>query len=169
MSVKEGMMKRWVLLTGLLSMLLASTVFAGITMQRLVQGSHTAVLSISGLANNSRSAAGTMYDPRIAGAGLGYLNVIVECVMTFSVAPTAGTSISVWFLKQTDGTNFETTTTPRVPDVVCPVLAVTSTQRVSFSRQLEAFPFQAIALNDATAQTLTTGTINIRPSTIQGN
>jgi hypothetical protein len=161
-------MKRWVL-TGLASVVLASTVYAAITMQVLILGTTTAVLSISGLTSNSRTAAGTMYDPRQGGTGAGYLDVLVECDMTFSVAPTAGTSIGIWFLKTKDGTLVESAATPRVPDVVCPVIATTSRQVVSFERRLPRYRFQAVAENTGTAQTLTTATINILPNTTQGN
>jgi hypothetical protein len=59
----------------------------------------------------------------------------VELVVTYGVAPTANTGVSVWFLRAIDGTNYEdgssSVTPARLPDVVFPVRAVTTAQRVT--------------------------------------
>lgn len=160
---------RRLILVLLIVLLAGVPTLAATTFQQLVSGTTTTVLTLSSLTNNSRSSAGATYDPRQGQTGLGYLNVVVECTLTFGTTPTAATAVSIWFLKSTDGSTFEATTTTRVPDVSCPVIATTSAQRVSFYTRLPALRFQAIALNDGTGQTISSGTISVTPITTQGN
>lgn len=160
--------RKYVIALGMLLLTVVPTL-ATTTFQLFI-GSTPASLSLSSLANNTRSSPSTMYDPRQGQTGQGYLTAVVECVLTFAAAPTAGTAVPIAFLKSGNGTNFEDTTTSRVPNVSCPVTAGQTTTRVSFDNiRLPAWRFQIIALNDGTGQTITTGTITVTPTTMQGN
>lgn len=152
-------------------MLLVTVVptLAATTFQLLV-GATTPVLTLSSLTNGSRSSAGSTFDPRQGQTGQGYLTAVVECSFTFLANPTAGTAVPIWFLKSGNGTNFEDTTTSRAPNVSCPVTAGQVGTRVSFDNiRLPAWRFQAIALNDGTGQTISSGTISVTITTTQGN
>ena len=95
----------------------------------------------------------------------------VELVVTFGTAPTANTTISVWFLCDLDGTNYEdgsSSITPvRNPDVVFPVRAVTTAQRIQKWAKLPMTSFKVLALNNGTGQGLaaSANTIKILPGT----
>jgi hypothetical protein len=153
----------------MVSLALAAPLGAATLFQQLVHGTTTAVLTLSNLTSGSRSTAGATYDPRQGQTGLGYMHVVVECVLTFAAAPAPGTAVGIWFLKSLNGTNFEDTTTARPPDISCPANAAQAGTRVSVQTRLPAMRFQTVALNDATGQTITSGTINILPVTLQGN
>lgn len=153
----------------LLVLLVGGPGLAATTFQNLISGTTTTVITFSSLANNARSSPGTMYDPRQGQTGLGYMNVVVVCDLTFAAAPTSGTAVSVWFAKSLDGTTFEDSTTSRVPDIVCPVTPSQVGTRVSFYTRLPALRFRAVALNDGTGQTISSGTVSVTPVTTQGN
>lgn len=125
-------------------------------------------LTITNLANNIRTANGSTYDARQAGTGKGYFEAYVECVLTFGTAPTAGTAVSIWFLRSHDGTNFEDNATTRTPDLSCPVRNNTA-NRVGAVIRLRPLRYQLAALNDGTGQQINSGTISILPMTPQGN
>jgi len=102
----------------------------------------------------------------------GYLEADLELVVTFSVAPTASTGISVWFLREVDGTNYEdggaSVTPTRAPDCVIPVAALTTAQRVNAVAMLPPGPFKVLAKNDGTGQTMSTGwTLKVKPYSYQ--
>lgn len=136
----------------------------------LDHGTTTSVLTLSSLTSGSRSAAGTAYDPRVGQTGLGYINVVVECALTYAAAPTAGAGLDVWFLTNLSptGGSFEDTSTTRLPDLTCPANSNQSGTRVALRTKLPPFRFQAIAVNNGAGQTVS-GNVNIRPFTPQGN
>ena len=84
----------------------------------------------------------------------GYPQGLAELVVTFGTAPTANATINVWFLTDIDGTNFEdgsaSVIPTRNPDVIFPVRAVTTAQRISKLCKLPATTFKVLAQNNGT-------------------
>lgn len=105
----------------------------------------------------------------------GYLFGEVELVVTYGIAPTASTGCSVWFLRDVDGTNYEdggTSLTPaRTPDLVIPVNASTSAQRITRRCLLPPGTFKALLKNDGVGQTMAASgnTLKVLPSTYQSS
>lgn len=138
-----------------------------------LQGTVQTVLSteLNSLANNALTL-GAAITPTSAG----YLLAAVELVATFGSAPTANTGVSLWFLTDPDGTNYEDggsgVTPARTPDVVLPVRAVTTAQRV-VRRDILLPPgtFKALILNDGTgaAMAASGNTVKIRPYTLSSS
>ena len=101
----------------------------------------------------------------------GYLECDVEIVATFGVAPTAGTGFSIWFLRIIDGTNYEdggtSVTPPRAPDLVIPVRAVTTVQRVIVCAYTPPGDFKILIKNDGTGQAIASSgnTLKLIPRT----
>jgi hypothetical protein len=110
----------------------------------------------------------------------GYLLADITLVVGFGAAPTVNTSVSVWLLRETDGTNYEdgaagatgvTTLPARAPDVVFPLRAATGahTQRVVRQIVLPPGTFKALLLNDGTGQAFagSGNTLKLKASTFQ--
>ena len=122
--------------------------------------------STAALANNALAVTAA-YTPTTAN----YLTAEVEFTGTFATAPTAGTGLSVWFLRAVDGTNYEdggTAVTPtRGYDMVMPFAPITTAQRVT--RLVVVFAPGAIKVlvkNDGSGQSLSAGWgLKIRPLT----
>lgn len=101
----------------------------------------------------------------------GYLECDLELVVTFGSSPTASTGFSVWFLRVIDGTNYEdggTSVTPsRAPDLVIPVRAVTTAQRIIVTGYLPPNTFKVLIKNDGTGQAIASSgnTLKIIPRT----
>jgi len=138
------------------------------TEKLLVSGTLDTVLNTgASLANNSLAVA--TYTP----TDQNYPLWEVQLNATFSVAPTAGTGFSVWFLRSLDGGSTyedgDATTTPgKSPDLVLPLRAVTTAQQVT--RVVAAPPGspKVLAKNDGTGQSASSGwTLKIRPVTRQ--
>jgi hypothetical protein len=129
---------------------------------------------LNSIANNALAVATAAFNNTQGAAGDGYVQCDVQLVVTFGVAPTANTGVSVWFLSAPDGTNYEdgdTNVTPaRIPDVVFPVRAVTTLQRINRRIWLPWSNFKALVKNDGTGQAFAaTGNIlSIRPVTREG-
>jgi acyl-coenzyme A thioesterase PaaI-like protein len=123
---------------------------------------------LNSLANNAL-AIGTAYTMSPAG----YLLAEVELVATYGVAPTANTGVSVWFLRAIDAANYEdgdaSTTPARPPDVVLPVRAVTSAQRVTRRCVVPPGTWKPLLKNDGTGQTMAASgnTLKVLPLTFQ--
>ena len=100
-----------------------------------------------------------------------YLECDMEMVFTFGVAPTAYTGFAIWFLRKADGTNYEdggTSVTPsRNPDLVIPVRAVTTAQRICVLGYLPPGNFKILIKNDGTGQALaaSSNTLKLIPRT----
>src|SRR3954468_17781018 len=105
------------------------------TTEKYLLGSQTSLLTteLNSLANNG-TALGSAYDNTAGQTGDGYTLCDIELVVTYGSAPTASTGVSFWFLTTQDGTNYEdgdnSTTPGRMPDVVFPLRAVTTAQRI---------------------------------------
>ncbi len=92
----------------------------------------------------------------------------------FGTAPTANTGLSIWWLRDPDGTNYEdggTALTPtRPPDLVIPLEAQNSAaQRITRRCSIPPGTFKPLLKNDATGQSLpaTLNTLKILPLTYQ--
>jgi hypothetical protein len=139
-----------------------------------IVGSQTTLLTteLNGLINNSL-ALGAVFNNLQGQTGGGYTFCDVELVVTYGTAPAANTGISFWFLGSQDGTNFEdgsTSITPgRMPDVVFPLRAVTTAQRILRRTWLPWGLWQPLVKNDGTGQALAASgnTLKIRPVTRQ--
>jgi hypothetical protein len=145
------------------------------TTEKYLLGSQTTLLSteLNSLANNG-TALGAAFDDTVGQAGDGYTLCDVELVVTYGVAPTANTGVSLWFLGTQDGTNYEdgdgSTTPGRAPDVVFPLRAVTTAQRVIRRVWLPWGKWKPLAKNDGTNQAMaaTGNTVKIRVVTTSG-
>jgi hypothetical protein len=139
-----------------------------------VLGSQTSVLTteLNSLANNALNISAA-FDNTYGAAGNGYVLADVELVVQFGTNPTAGTGIAVWFLQSQDGTNYEdgdaSTTPARRPDLVIPVRAVTTAQRIIRRVNLPPGKLKVLAKNDGTGQAFaaSANTLKIRPYTYQ--
>lgn len=144
--------------------------------EKLLLGSITSLLTteLNSLANNTNATPSSAYDNTVGQTGDGYTLCDVELVVTYGTNPTAGTCIVVWFLATQDGTNYEdgsSSVTPgRGPDVVFPVRAVTTAQRIIKRTMLPWGIFKALLRNDGTGQTFAASgnTLKIRPVTREG-
>ena len=121
---------------------------------------------LNSLANNALALGSA-----ITLTSAGYLMGEVELVVTFGVAPAASTGCSVWFLRDIDGTNYEdggsSLTPARAPDLVIPVNASTSAQRITRRCLLPPGTFKALLKNDGTgvAMAASGNTLKVLPST----
>jgi hypothetical protein len=122
---------------------------------------------LNSLANNAL-VAGSAYT-----AGGGYLLAELELVVTYGTAPTANTGVSVWLLRSVDGTNTEdgssSVTPARAPDVVFPLRAVTTAQRIVRRVVIPPGNWTPLAKNDGVgvAMAATGNTLKILPLTYQ--
>ncbi len=132
------------------------------------RGTNTNVLTtqLDSLANNSNALGST-----ITLSNTGFRFGELELLVTFGVAPTANTAITVWLLREVDGTNFEdggTSVTPtRVPDAVFPLRAVTTAQRIIVPVDLPPGSFRVLLRNDGTGQAMAASgnALRVRPLT----
>ena len=150
------------------------------TAEYIVQATPTTLLSTelgngTGLAANTFSAAGAAVNNVQATSNLnGYTNAYLELVLSApSAAFAANTAIYLWFLKSIDGTNYEdTSANPRPPDVIIPVEANGSAQRITMDIKLPPGQWKPIAENVPGSGTQALGasgnTIKILPYTYQG-
>ncbi|MDB5937254.1 MAG: hypothetical protein JWQ01_4598 [Massilia sp.] len=151
------------------------------TVEKLLLGSQATLLTteLNTLANNGTAIStvlgGTgVYDNTIGQAGDGYTLCDVELVVTYGVAPTANTGVSFWFLLAEDGANYEdgdaSTTPGRLPDIVFPLRAVTTAQRITRRAMMPWGKWKSLAKNDGTGQAMAASgnTIKIRPVTPEG-
>lgn len=127
---------------------------------------------LNSLANNS-NALSAEFDNTAGQTGDGYVEVTVEFAGAFAASPAASTGVSVWLLRAIDGTNYEdgdsSTTPARAPDLVLPVRAVSTAQRVAQRTMMPAGKFKVLLRNDGTGQALASSgnTLKIRPITYQ--
>ena len=131
---------------------------------------------LNALANNSLAVTATAFN-NLAGGGGGDGLVLcdVELVVTFGVAPSINSGLSIWFLAGQDGTNYEdgadgTTTPYRAADLVLPTRATTTLQRPAKRVLLPWGTLKVLLKNDGTGQAFaaTGNTLKIRPATYQG-
>jgi hypothetical protein len=128
---------------------------------------------LNSLANNALAVASSAFNNAVGGTGDGYTRAILELVVTFGVAPTANTGVTVWLLRQPDGTNYEdgsSSVTPTRAGITLGVRAVTTAQRTTAVISLPPGNFKALVLNNGTGQAFAASgnTLRILPFTPQG-
>lgn len=132
---------------------------------------------LNSLANNTNTATGTARTNTQGTADLdGYTRGVVELVLAaYTGTPTAGTGVSVWFLRAADGTNYEdggsSVTPARRPDVVIPVRAVASgPQRVAVDCWVPVGTWRPMARNEGTGISFAASgnTVRLRMLTDEG-
>lgn len=141
------------------------------TTQKWARGTADTAMSteLNTLANNSNAVKASA----LSLTSTGYVLGEVELVVTFGSTPTANTSVSVWFLREIDGTNYEdgsaSVTPARNPDVVIPIRATTNAQRIIKQCVLPSGDFKPLVRNDGTGQAFASSgnTLKIRPITLQ--
>lgn len=140
---------------------------------RWVLGSQATALDtgLNSLANNGL-AVSAAFNNTVGQAGDGYNWCDLELVVTYGVAPTANTGVSVWLLQSQDGTNYEdgdaSVTPARAPDAVFPLRSVTTAQRIVVGRvPLPPGLIKVLTKNDGTGQAMAASgnTVKLRPST----
>ena len=143
--------------------------------EKQLPGSATTLLStgLNSLANNGLASAA--FDNSIGAAGDGSSLARIEALATYGTAPTANTALSIWFCKSADGTTYETgydaSVTPnRSPDLVLPLSAVTTAQKVSRDAQLPFGKLYVVIKNDGTGQAMASSgnTLKILPCQYEG-
>jgi hypothetical protein len=135
-----------------------------------IRGTATTVLStgLNSLANNALVASSAI---TLSTGEPGYQRCEAEIVVTYGTAPTANTACVVWLLREVDGTNYEdgssTVTPSRNPDLVFPLRAVTTAQRIVVTGDLPPGSFVALLRNDGTGQAMAASgnTLKLRPVT----
>lgn len=145
------------------------------TVQKWLLGSQTslATTALNSLANNALVAC-TVFNNTVGSTGDGYVLCDVELVVTYGSAPTAGTGVSLWWLLAPDGTNYEdgssSITPARMPDVVFPLRAVTTAQRIVRRVWLPWGLITPLLKNDGTGQAFAASgnTLKVRPVTPEG-
>lgn len=122
---------------------------------------------LNSLANNSNA----VHASSVAITSSGFVSADLELLVQFGTNPTANTAISVWLLRETDGTNFEegsaSITPTRVPDAIFSVRAVVTAQRMIRQVDLQPGNLRALVRNDGTGQALAASgnVLSIRPYT----
>ena len=150
--------------------ILASGELGGLTNNSIAVG---AALAGTGVYNNTYGSGSS------SSTGDGYERGYVTFVPggAFSVAPTANTSIDVYFLKSMDGgSTFEGGSSSilpaRRPDVVLPLNSSSTAaadNKVTINCFLPACQFKILAKNNASGQTIPTGsTLTLVPATDSG-
>lgn len=135
-----------------------------------LSGSIATLLSteLNSLANNGL-ALGAAY-----AAGGNYVLTEIEALVTYGSAPTANTGLSIWFLRAIDGTNYEqggdgATVPARAPDMVIPLLASTSAQRITRRCVIPPGTWKPLLYNNGTGQAMAASgnTLKVLPLTFQ--
>lgn len=144
--------------------------------EKYLLGTNTSLMTteLNSLANNALAAASGSFSNVVGGAGDGAPLAYVELVVTFGTAPAANAGVSLWLLARPDGTNFEdgssSVTPARAPDVVFPLRAVTTAQRVARLVQLPPGVLSPLIKNDGTGQAFasSSNTLKLLPCSYEG-
>jgi hypothetical protein len=138
---------------------------------KLTRGTATNVLTteLNSLANNANALGAAI---TFSTGEPGYLQAEAELLIAgMGGTPTANTTFTVWLLREIDGTNYEdggTSVTPtRVPDIIFPIRAVATAQRIIQVCSLPPGNFKALVRNDATGQAMAASgnCLKLRPMT----
>ena len=142
------------------------------TVQKWYPGSTVGVLStgLNSLPNNGMAVS----SPQDSDGADGSILADVEFAGTLAGVPSAGTGLSIWFLRTVNGTQWEdgsdaSVVPARPPDVVLPLRAVSSAQRICRTAVLPASNWRVLLRNDGTGQALSASgnVLNVRPVTTQ--
>ena len=136
-----------------------------------IAGTITTVLStgLNSLANNSNALSSAI---TLSSGEPGYRFGEWELYIASSAAAmTANTAFVGWIIQALDGTNDEdggTSVTPaRSPDLIFPVRAVATAQRINWVSELPTGSFKVLLRNDGTNQAIASSgnTLKVRPKT----
>jgi hypothetical protein len=130
----------------------------------------TPTLTVSALTNNY-TALSSAYTPS---DGQNYVLAEVEFNKTDTNTPAVSTGLSVWFLRNVDGTNYEDyndsqdTNAPlaRIPDLVLGFRNQGAAQRIIKLAAIPPGTFKVLVKNDGTGVAIS-GTLRVRPITYQ--
>jgi hypothetical protein len=134
-----------------------------IVLKQIEQGSPVSLLTteLNSLANNSNAVSATAVLVNVAGGSNtdGYVRGKLELNLAAPAGSfTANTGLSCWFLASADGTNYEdggsSVTPARLPDVVFPVRAVSTAQRLNRRVRVPVGSHKVLLRNDGTGQAL---------------
>lgn len=150
-------------------------------LKQIVAGSTVSLLTteLNSLANNSNGSAGSAVNNVASGTSNadGYVRGAVELYLAaYTGTPTAGTGVSLWFLRSADGgTNYEdgssSVTPARTADVFVPVRALASgPQRITVPCWLPAGYFKTLPRNEGTGISFASSgnTVVVRAETDEG-
>ncbi len=106
--------------------------------------------TLKNLANNANKLGNAV---AFEGAGERHQFVALDLQVRGAAAFTAGGAMLIWFLKAIDGTNYEdgsdSVTPARDPDVIIPVAAVNTQQRIAIANiPLPPFPTKPLFRNE---------------------
>ena len=136
---------------------------AATVLKQLEQATAVSLLTteLNALANNGNAISATAVLVNTVGTANtdGYVRGKAELKLAaVAGAFTANTGLSVWFLGSVDGTNYEdgdaSTTPARLPDVVFPVRAVATAQRILRRVRVPVGTHYVLVRNDGTGQAL---------------
>lgn len=149
--------------------------------KQIVAGSTVTLLTteLNSLGNNSNGSAGSAVNNVAGGTSNvdGYVRGVVELVLaSYSGTPTAGTGVSLWFLRSVDGgLNYEdgssSVTPARTADVFIPVRALASgPQRVAVPCWVPAGYWKPLPRNEGTGISFASSgnTVVVRAETDEG-
>jgi len=123
---------------------------------------------LNSLANNSLAIGSAV---TLTSAGMLWADL--ELVVSYGTAPTAGTAVLVWLLRDVNGSDYEdggTSVQPlRLFDASFPLRNVTGAQRIIKRIKLPPGTIKALLKNDGTGQAMasSSNTLKIRPDTEQ--
>lgn len=114
-----------------------------------LEGTRAAVsITLNGVANNGGAISGTALN------GAGYLYARFQLDAAWAAAPSANQSIEMYFVQQTDGTDYEdgsATVTPEVPAWVFSTRAATPLQRITPPLPIPPDAFHVVIVNKSGA------------------
>lgn len=132
------------------------------TLKQVEQATAVTLMSteLNSLANNSNAAAtANLVNTQGTSNTDGYIRGKLELYLAApSTTVTANTGLSVWFLSTVDGSNFEdgssSITPARSPDIVLPLRAVSTAQRVGRKVRVPVGTLGILLRNEGTGVTL---------------
>jgi hypothetical protein len=143
------------------------------TTTKYLRGSEQSIMTteLNSLANNV-----AVVSPVVTVSDTGYILADVSLNVTFGTNPTASTGAAIWFLRETDGSNYETSGNgvnlfpARFPDLVMPFIVSTAAQLSIKQVVLPPGPFRCLLKNDGSGQTFaaSANTLKFKAYTYQG-
>lgn len=153
------------------------------TVKQTEQGAEVSLLTteLNSLANNTNvvssvgGTSGVFANTQGTTSFDGYVEGKVELNLGApSTTVTANTDVQLWFLLAVDGTNYEdggaSVTPARLPDLVIPLRAVSTAQRVARRCLIPVGSFKVLLRNNGTGVTLAASgnTVKVKLSSHQG-
>jgi hypothetical protein len=150
--------------------------WAGQTLQWLIVGTATTLLTPNSVGSNGYTAVSSAFNNTIGATGNGSLLCKFQAVLAFGSAPSANAAVLLWIQESSDGgATFDDTPSSTVstgpPRVTIPITAGATSTKQTVIAQCPAGQFKATAQLQGTGQT-TTGagnTITVLPFTVQAN